>query len=72
MQEAYLEIDLDFILNEFAYFDFKKSDYRKNIDILKFNSLWYIIVTTMDDRIYDLIPPLQQLLSFTKVNCISP
>lgn len=57
LQEAYLEIDLDFILNEFAYFDFKKSDYRKNIDILKFNSLWYIIVTTMDDRIYDLIPP---------------
>lgn len=57
LQEAYLEMDLDFILNEFAYFDFKKSDDRKNIDILKFNSLWYIIVTTMDDKIYDLIPP---------------
>ena len=57
LQEAYLEIDLDFILNEFAYFDFKKSDDRKNIDVLKFNSLWYIIVTTMDDKIYDLIPP---------------
>ena len=56
LEEAYLEIDLDFILNEFAYFDFKKSD-RKNIDLLKFNSLWYIIVTTMDDKIYDLTPP---------------
>lgn len=57
LQEAYLEIDLNFAFNEFAYFDLKKSVNRKNIDLLKYNSVWHIIIKTYDNMEYELEPP---------------
>ena len=49
LQEAYLEIDLDFVLN-----DDRKND---EIDILTFNSFWNIVITTIDDKMYGLVLP---------------
>lgn len=57
LENAYLEVDLDFVLNEYSYFDFKKSENKKNIDCLKFNNVWYITVTTNDDKEYELEVP---------------